>query len=160
MQIPAGKLASLEEFRVQREELMAKFAALEAQLAAQDQAQKETVYQLERKQVIDKDRLKKEVVVRVNQVAAEFRYRRQLFCHQLSCCRLFCTSRSFLEFTLFYYRKLSNKQMAETTKRTIRENVGLTAQLSKMSEKTVEIIQVLASPSIRERERDLVTVIE
>ena len=41
--------------------------------------------------------------------------------------------------------------MAETTKRTIRENVGLTAQLSKMSEKTVEIIQVTVSPSIRER---------
>lgn len=39
-------------------------------------------------------------------------------------------------------RKLSNKQMAETTKRTIRENVGLAAQLNKMSEKTVEIIQV------------------
>ena len=82
LQISAGKLASLEEFRVQREELMAKFAALEAQLAAQEQASKETVYQLERKQVIDKDRLKKEVVVRVNQVAAEFRYR-LMFC----CCR-------------------------------------------------------------------------
>ena len=143
MQIPAGKLASLEEFRVQREELIAKFAALEAQLAAQDRAHNETVYQLERKQVIDKDRLKKEVVVRVNQVAAEFRYRRQFSC------RLFCTSLSFLKFAFFFNRKLSNKQMAETTKRTIRENVGLTAQLSKMSEKTVEIIQVVVSPSIR-----------
>ena len=56
------------------------------------------------------DRLKKEMVMRVNQVAAEF-------------------------------RKVSNKQMAETTKRTIRENVSINAQLAKMSDKTMELIQ-------------------
>ena len=56
-------------------------------------------------------RLKKEMVMRVNQVAAEF-------------------------------RKVSNKQMAETTKRTIRENVSINAQLGKMSDKTMELIQV------------------
>ena len=56
-------------------------------------------------------RLKKEMVMRVNQVAAEF-------------------------------RKVSNKQMAETTKRTIRENVSINAQLGKMSDKTLELIQV------------------
>lgn len=55
-------------------------------------------------------RLKKEMVMRVNQVAAEF-------------------------------RKVSNKQMAETTKRTIRENVSINAQLSKMSDKTLELIE-------------------
>ena len=55
-------------------------------------------------------RLKKEMVMRVNQVAAEF-------------------------------RKVSNKQMAETTKRTIRENVSINAQLAKMSDKTMELIQ-------------------
>ncbi len=49
------------------------------------------------------------MVMRVNQVAAEF-------------------------------RKVSNKQMAETTKRTIRENVSINAQLAKMSDKTMEII--------------------
>ena len=51
------------------------------------------------------------MVMRVNQVAAEF-------------------------------RKVSNKQMAETTKRTIRENVSINAQLGKMSDKTMELIQV------------------
>ena len=51
-------------------------------------------------------RLKKEMILRVNQVAAEF-------------------------------RKVSNKQMAETTKRTIRENVSINAQLAKMSDKTI-----------------------
>ena len=57
------------------------------------------------------NRLKKEMVAKVNQVAAEF-------------------------------RKVSNKHMAETTKRTIRENVSINAQLSKMSDKTLELIQV------------------
>ena len=49
------------------------------------------------------------MVLRVNQVAAEF-------------------------------RKVSNKQMADTTKRTIRENVSIHAQLAKMSDKTMELI--------------------
>ncbi len=40
------------------------------------------------------------------------------------------------------FRKVSNKQMAETTKRTIRENVSINAQLGKMSDKTLELIQV------------------
>ena len=38
------------------------------------------------------------------------------------------------------FRKVSNKQMAETTKRTIRDNVSINAQLDKMSDKTQELI--------------------
>ncbi|KAH9496467.1 hypothetical protein Btru_010938 [Bulinus truncatus] len=105
-----GKLASLEEFKVQKEELMAKFAMMEAELARKEKENQDNLYNLEKKAVIDKDRLKKEMILRVNQVAAEF-------------------------------RKVSNKQMAETTKRTIRENVSITAQLAKMSDKTIEMIQ-------------------
>lgn len=104
-----GKLASLEEFRIQKEDLLNKFAEMEELLNTQEQNHKEQIYQLERKAVVDKDRLKKEMILRVNTVAAEF-------------------------------RKVSNKQMAETTKRTIRENVMINAQLSKMSEKTMELI--------------------
>ncbi|KAM4663763.1 cilia- and flagella-associated protein 157 [Discoglossus pictus] len=106
----AGKLASLEEFRVQKEELMAKFAALEEKLRKQEEENKEMIYTLEKKAVLDKDRLKKEMVQRVNSVAAEF-------------------------------RKVSNNQMAETTKRAIRENVSISSQLAKMSDKTMELIQ-------------------
>ena len=58
---------------------------------------------------ISKFRLKKDMIVKVNQVAADF-------------------------------RRVSNKQMADTTKRTIRENVSINAQLQKMSEKIVELI--------------------
>ncbi|KAL8596770.1 hypothetical protein ACOMHN_053866 [Nucella lapillus] len=108
--ILGGKLASLEEFKVQKEDLIAKFEMMEDDLKKKDQEHKENIYALEKKAVIDKDRLKKEMILRVNQVAAEF-------------------------------RKVSNKQMAETTKRTIRENVSINAQLAKMSDKTMEMIQ-------------------
>lgn len=40
------------------------------------------------------------------------------------------------------FRKVSNKQMSETTKRNIRENLSLNMQLGKMSEKTRDLIQV------------------
>ena len=39
------------------------------------------------------------------------------------------------------FRKVSNKQMAETTKRTIRENVSINAQLAKMSDKTMDMMK-------------------
>ena len=64
--------------------------------------------------------LKKDMVMRVNQVAAEF-------------------------------RKVSNRQMAETTKRTIRENVSINAQLAKMSDKTMELIQ--ENDELRQKEK-------
>lgn len=65
-------------------------------------------------------RLKKEMMSRVSQVAAEF-------------------------------RKASDRQLADTTKRTIRENVSISAQLAKISDKTVELIA--NNDSLKERER-------
>ena len=50
-----GKLASLEEFKVQKEDLMHKFAMMEEELAKKESDHKEEIYRLERKQVIDKD---------------------------------------------------------------------------------------------------------
>lgn len=37
------------------------------------------------------------------------------------------------------FRKVSHQEMAETTKRTIRENVSIASQLGKMSERTTDI---------------------
>lgn len=105
-----GKLAGLEEFKVQKDQLMNKFGDMEDDMMKKEEGFKDSVYGLERKNVIDKDRLKKEMVQRVNQVAAEF-------------------------------RKVSNKQMADTTKRTIRENVSINVQLAKMSDKTMQLIK-------------------
>ncbi|KAJ6654620.1 hypothetical protein lerEdw1_006773 [Lerista edwardsae] len=106
----SGKLAALEDFRLHKDELLAKFAELEGQLKKQEEDHKEFVYNLERKAVLDKERLKKEMIHRVNAVAAEF-------------------------------RKVSNNQMAETTKRTIRENVSISLQLTKMTEQSLQLIQ-------------------
>ncbi|XP_039717662.1 cilia- and flagella-associated protein 157 [Pteropus medius] len=71
--ILGGKLAALEEFRLQKEELTEKFTSLEDQLRRQESEYKDYVYNLEKKSVLDKDRLKKEIIQRVNLVATEFR---------------------------------------------------------------------------------------
>lgn len=52
-----GKLASLEEFKVHREELMAKFANMEKELEQKDEDHKSAIYDLEKKAVLDKSRL-------------------------------------------------------------------------------------------------------
>ena len=52
----AGKLAALEEFRLQKEELTEKFTSLEDQLQKQEKEFKDYVYNLEKKSVLDKDR--------------------------------------------------------------------------------------------------------
>ncbi|XP_016066492.1 PREDICTED: uncharacterized protein C9orf117 homolog [Miniopterus natalensis] len=71
--IIGGKLAALEEFRLQKEELMEKFTSLEDQLRKQEKEYKDYVYNLEKKSVLDKDRVKKEIIQRVNTVATDFR---------------------------------------------------------------------------------------
>ncbi|XP_069870248.1 cilia- and flagella-associated protein 157 isoform X2 [Dipodomys merriami] len=68
-----GKLAALEEFRLQKEELMIKFESLEDQLQKQEADYKDYIYNLEKQSVLDKDRLRKEIIQRVNLVAADFR---------------------------------------------------------------------------------------
>uniref|UniRef100_A0A4W3GLQ8 Cilia- and flagella-associated protein 157 n=1 Tax=Callorhinchus milii TaxID=7868 RepID=A0A4W3GLQ8_CALMI len=106
----AGKLAAVEEFRLQKEQLMANFATLEEELKKMDHDHKGTIYDLERRAVIDKDRLKKEMISRLNTVATEF-------------------------------RRVSKTQMSQTTKRTIRENVSISIQLGKMSDKSLQLIK-------------------
>ncbi|XDB55623.1 hypothetical protein AB1E18_009085 [Capra hircus] len=71
--ILGGKLAALEEFRLQKEELTQKFMSLEEQLRTQENEHKDYVHNLEKKSVLDKDRLRKEIIQRVNMVATEFR---------------------------------------------------------------------------------------
>ncbi|NIG58643.1 tetratricopeptide repeat protein 16 [Pontoporia blainvillei] len=71
--ILGGKLAALEEFRLQKEELMEKFTLLEDQLRKQEDEHKDHVHTLEKKLALDADRVKKEIMQRVNVVATEFR---------------------------------------------------------------------------------------
>ncbi|XP_036401231.1 cilia- and flagella-associated protein 157 [Megalops cyprinoides] len=69
----AGKLAALEEFRVQKEEFMSRFTTLEEQLEEQKQKHQIVIYNLERKAVLDNNRLKKEMQQHVAAVTAELR---------------------------------------------------------------------------------------
>ena len=50
------------------------------------------------------------------------------------------------------FRKVSDLQMAETTKRTIRENVAISTQLNKMSDRTMDIIRENEQMKVREKE--------
>lgn len=47
------------------------------------------------------------------------------------------------------FRRVSNKQMADTTKRTIKENVSINNQLQKMSEKITEMLEESDNRRIR-----------
>ncbi|KAG1957171.1 cilia- and flagella-associated protein [Pimephales promelas] len=69
----AGKLASLEDFSMQREKLMAEHRSLEQQLQNQKEEHQAQIYNLEKKAILDNDRLKKEMLQHVAAVAAEFR---------------------------------------------------------------------------------------
>ncbi|XP_023658257.1 cilia- and flagella-associated protein 157 [Paramormyrops kingsleyae] len=69
----AGKLAALEEFQLQKEELMGNLSAMKVQLEEQKEEHRNVIYNLEKKAVLDNDRLKKEMHEHVTSVAAEFR---------------------------------------------------------------------------------------
>lgn len=67
-----GKLNSLEEFRIQKDELMAKFDQQETELKEQNQKHKDIIYDMEKQQILDKDKLKNEVENRLMQLSDEF----------------------------------------------------------------------------------------
>lgn len=51
------------------------------------------------------------------------------------------------------FRKVSDLQMADTTKRTIQENMAIGRQLNKMSDKTMELVK--ENDRLREREKEI-----
>lgn len=67
-----GKLNSLEEFRIQRDEILAKFEAQEVALKDQTKRHEERLYEIEKGNIVGKDLLKKEVEQRLLQLSNEF----------------------------------------------------------------------------------------
>ncbi|XP_053953257.1 cilia- and flagella-associated protein 157 [Anastrepha ludens] len=67
-----GKLNSLDEFRVQRDILLAKFDDQETELKEKERSYVDMVYTMEQKAVVEKDALKKEVETKLLQVSEDF----------------------------------------------------------------------------------------
>ena len=67
------KLDALEEFRIQREQLMAKFEEQELKVEEQKKEYEGRIYELERAHIIEQDRLKKDMMMKLESVASEFR---------------------------------------------------------------------------------------
>ncbi|XP_059140090.1 cilia- and flagella-associated protein 157-like [Physella acuta] len=105
-----SKLMALEEFRLQRDSLLSKLESLEEELATKNEEYTESIANMERKLVCDKERLKSEMIARIKKVAGEF-------------------------------RKVTDKTLNTTIKRALNENIMVSAQLAKMSDKTVELIE-------------------
>ena len=73
-----GKLNSLEEFRIQRDEILAKFEAQDALLKDQTKRHEEKLYEIEKANIIGKDHLKKEVEQRLLKLSNEFNQSRDI----------------------------------------------------------------------------------
>lgn len=67
------KLDALEDFRLNKERLMAEFARLEKELANHKAYHQQTVYELEKRSIMDKMRLREQMVIEIYKLAAEFR---------------------------------------------------------------------------------------
>lgn len=68
----AGKLNYLEEFRLQHDDLMAKFDQQDRNLKEQEQRHKDTLYKLEHKQIAEKVLLKNQLEGRLLELSNEF----------------------------------------------------------------------------------------
>lgn len=68
----SGKLNYLEEFRLQHDDLMAKFDQQDRHLKEQEQRHKDTLYELEHKQIAEKVQLKKQLEGRLLELSNEF----------------------------------------------------------------------------------------
>ncbi|XP_043272431.1 cilia- and flagella-associated protein 157 isoform X2 [Venturia canescens] len=73
VKLAAGKLSSLEDWRLARTDLMRKFEIQEEQMAEQEKRHKETLYKAEKSLVIGKAKMQKEMEERLNALAQNFR---------------------------------------------------------------------------------------
>ncbi|TPX38562.1 hypothetical protein SeMB42_g06663 [Synchytrium endobioticum] len=102
-------LDSLLEFKSRKDELESMLKSTQTNLDTREREFKNSVHELERKVLQDKNVMKNEMLHKVNDAVSNF-------------------------------RRVADQQMAETTKRALRENMVITAQLKKMSSRTIDLI--------------------
>ena len=187
-----GRLKSLEDYRLHKQEMEAKLEEKESRITSQDKEYSDRLNELEKKNLLDRDR---SVVGQslcdkrkgydgnadVCEVLHRVRWVKLRICHgPLSCCTLLCSSPLLLSFTCSIgvilptplavrrlrkdmdakvrsvaeeFRKVSDQQIADTTRRTICENVAISQQLDRMSSKTVRLLE--ENDALQQREKEL-----
>ncbi|KAH6588058.1 hypothetical protein BASA50_010921 [Batrachochytrium salamandrivorans] len=104
-----SELSELTAFSAKKKEMELQIVQCKDLLENKRIEYRDTIHNIERKVLQDKNQMKREMLQKVNEAVANF-------------------------------RRVADQQMAETTKRAIRENMAITSQLKKMSCKTIELI--------------------
>lgn len=143
----AGKLNYLEEFRLQHDDLMAKFDQQEKNLKEQEQRHKDTLYELEHKQIKQKVHLKNQLEQRLFELSNEFTRTNQIrtAAHVQRMTRENIALNNEIERLLHAVDELriENKSLAAQSKqqqKTAHDRAEEIARLSQMSKQYIQII--------------------
>ncbi|KAK2845630.1 hypothetical protein Q7C36_010484 [Tachysurus vachellii] len=134
----AGKLASLEDFQMQKDELMFQLESLKEQLVQQKQEHQTVLYNLEKKAVLDNYRLKKEMQQHVAAVATEFR--------KVSDKKMPETTKRAIHENILVTTQL--RQISDRSKELMMENDALMAR-EKQLKREIEIMEPLLNEMTR-----------
>ncbi|XP_046697293.1 cilia- and flagella-associated protein 157 isoform X2 [Silurus meridionalis] len=133
-----GKLASLEDFQMQKDEIMGQMESLKEQLEHQRQDHQSVIYNLEKKAVLDNYKLKKEMQQHMATVAAEF--------HKISDKKIPETTKRAIRENMIAMTRL--RQISDTTKELMEENDALKDK-EKQLKREIEIIEPLLNEMTR-----------
>lgn len=134
----AGKLASLEDFQMQKDELMGQMESLKEQLELQKQEHQTVIYNLEKKAVLDNYRLKKEMQQHIAAVATEF--------HKVSDKKMPETTKRAIHENMLVTSQL--RQISDRCKELMVENDALNAREKKLK-REMEIMEPLLNEMTR-----------